>query len=89
MKALMPSNAADLERMRDELKRVIPQLKITIRSNMKDWRMHAEQLQKLETTLGEQYAELKPFLLRNGEEIGQAMERIQSREQHLNVKFNG
>jgi hypothetical protein len=47
--------------------------------------MHAEQMQKIETLLNEQYSEMKPFLLRTSDEISKAMERIQTREQHLNV----
>jgi predicted nucleic acid-binding Zn-ribbon protein len=81
----MPSNIRHIELMEEELKRVTPQLKVTIRANLKNWRMHAEQMQKIETLLNEQYSEMKPFLLRTSDEISKAMERIQTREQHLNV----
>ena len=49
--------------------------------------MHVEQMEKLEKALGEQYAELRPFLARTSDEINEAMERIGSREQHLNVRI--
>lgn len=92
LKGIMRSSTADQDhlQMQEELKRVLPQLKITVRANhMKDWRMHVEQMEKLEKALGEQYAELRPFLARTSDEINEAMERIGSREQHLNDQFAG
>uniref|UniRef100_A0A183C2W7 Intraflagellar transport protein 57 homolog n=1 Tax=Globodera pallida TaxID=36090 RepID=A0A183C2W7_GLOPA len=85
---VLRSSAADSAQMDEELKRVTPQLKVTVRANLKDWRMHAEQMLRLERELREQYAELKPFMARTGEEIGQAMERIRMREHHLNDQFS-
>uniref|UniRef100_A0A914HGT5 Non-specific serine/threonine protein kinase n=1 Tax=Globodera rostochiensis TaxID=31243 RepID=A0A914HGT5_GLORO len=85
---VLRSSAADSAQMDEELKRVTPQLKVTVRANLKDWRMHAEQMLRLERELREQYAELKPFMARTGEEIEQAMERIRMRENHLNDQFS-
>jgi hypothetical protein len=85
----MRNNVENVERMQEELKRIIPQLKITVRANQKDWRMHTEQMAKLEAALMEQFGEVKPFLARNADEVEKAMERIASREQHLNVPKRG
>lgn len=74
-----------MAQMQDELKRVTPQLKITVRANLKDWRMHVEQISKMENVLSEQYAEIKPFLSKTSEEVEQILDRIGSREQLLNV----
>lgn len=82
---MIRSKATDAGQMQEELKRVIPQLKVTVRANLKDWRMRIEQMAKNEKELLEHYAELKPFLTRTSEEIEQTMERITSREHHLNV----
>lgn len=82
---VLRTSVADSAKMEDELKRVTPQLKVTVRANLRDWRMHTEQMQRMECELREQYAQLKPFMARTGEEIGQAMERIRTRESHLNV----
>uniref|UniRef100_A0A915CPA0 Uncharacterized protein n=1 Tax=Ditylenchus dipsaci TaxID=166011 RepID=A0A915CPA0_9BILA len=82
-------NFTDANTMTAELRRVIPQLKVTIRSNLKDWRMHAEQIQKYEESINDQFKEIKPYLVQNVEEITQSMERIQSREAHLNTQFDG
>lgn len=87
IKGIMSSNAIDSHKMQHELKRVIPQLKITIRANQKDWRMHIEQMQKLETIMNQQYAEMTPILKKTSDEIEQAMEKIHTREQHLNDQF--
>ncbi|KAL3101452.1 hypothetical protein niasHT_020771 [Heterodera trifolii] len=84
---VLRTSVADSAKMEDELKRVTPQLKVTVRANLRDWRMHTEQMQRMERELREQYAELKPFMARTGEEIGQAMERIRTRESHLNEQF--
>jgi len=74
-----------LDSMREELERVTPQLRITIRGTQKNWQMHAEQIAKMEAALSEQYAELHPILTSMDKEINDAMERISLREQNLNV----
>ncbi|KAL7071940.1 hypothetical protein ACQ4LE_008735 [Meloidogyne hapla] len=79
---------ASIDSMREELERVIPQLRITIRGTQKDWQMHAEQIAKMETALCEQYAELHPILTSMDKEITDAMERISLREQNLNEQFS-
>uniref|UniRef100_A0A914N3T3 Uncharacterized protein n=2 Tax=Meloidogyne incognita TaxID=6306 RepID=A0A914N3T3_MELIC len=78
-----------LDSMREELERVTPQLRITIRGTQKNWQMHAEQIAKMEAALSEQYAELHPILTSMDKEINDAMERISLREQNLNEQFSG
>ncbi|KAF7639827.1 hypothetical protein Mgra_00000747 [Meloidogyne graminicola] len=78
---------ASLDSMKEELERVIPQLRITIRGNQKDWQIRAEQIAKMETGLCEQYEELYPILTTMDKEITDAMERIFLREQNLNEQF--
>jgi len=73
--------------MQRELQRVIPQLKVTIRSTNRDWRMHSEQVQRLERQLMGEFREARPVLEQQLEEASRAMERIASREQHLNEQF--
>ena len=51
--------------------------------------MHTEQIQKNADTVDEQLGEVRPYLERNVKEIAQALERIQSREYHLNEQFSG
>ncbi|KAI1728392.1 intra-flagellar transport protein 57 domain-containing protein [Ditylenchus destructor] len=81
-------NFTDVNTMNAELNRVIPQLKITIRSNLKDWRMHAEQMQKYQNVIQDQFKEIQPYLRQSTEEIAQSTERIQSRENNLNDQFD-
>jgi hypothetical protein len=46
--------------------------------------MHSEQIKKYEDILEEQLNEIQPIMNKNINEITSAIERIQSRENHLN-----
>ncbi|KAH7726940.1 huntingtin-interacting protein-1 protein interactor [Aphelenchoides avenae] len=54
----------------------------------RDWRMHMEQIQKLEGAIKEQFDEVRPYLAHVSQEIAQSMERVESRERNLNQQLD-
>lgn len=55
----------------------------------KDWKMHIEQVDRYEKIIDSQFCNiLQPFLTQNAKEINETIERIISRETHLNAQFN-
>jgi uncharacterized coiled-coil DUF342 family protein len=51
--------------------------------------MHEKQLEKLQETTRTQLESVQPFLTQISSEIGQSVERIRSREKHLNEQLDG
>lgn len=73
------NSSKDTELWRLELERVLPQLKVVIRTDPRDWRAHLEQIKSLHKEL-----ESVPQLNKLETDIGFVMEKIESRERHLN-----
>ncbi|KAI6234505.1 Intraflagellar transport protein che-13 [Aphelenchoides fujianensis] len=69
--------------LKNEIDRILPQLRVTIRASDKHWKLHEEQLAKLQETARSQFDAVQPFLQQMNSEIGSSIERIQSREKHL------
>ncbi|KAK6636244.1 hypothetical protein RUM43_009902 [Polyplax serrata] len=67
-----------------ELERVLPQLKITIKTDSRDWRSHLEQMQKYSSGIEENLSVAKIQLDKLSDDISNTMERISTREKHLN-----
>lgn len=74
--------------LKHEIDRVLPQLRVTIRASDKHWRMHDEQLSRLQEQLGAQFEAVRPFLAQLAAELQQSVERIGSREKHLNEQLH-
>jgi hypothetical protein len=51
--------------------------------------MHEKQLEKLQETTRIQFDLVQPFLSQMSSEIGQSVDRIRSREKHLNEQLDG
>lgn len=51
--------------------------------------MHEKQLAKLQETTRAQFDLVQPFLNQISSDIGQSVERIRSREKHLNEQLDG
>jgi hypothetical protein len=51
--------------------------------------MHEGQLAKLQETTKNQFDTVQPFLSQMSSEISQSIERIRSREKHLNEQLDG
>ncbi|CAG5136773.1 unnamed protein product [Candidula unifasciata] len=70
-----------------EVERVMPQLRVTIRTDNKDWRVHLEQMHQhndgIETSLNES----KIHLDKLQDEISHTLEKISSREKYINSQL--
>ncbi|XP_034039408.1 intraflagellar transport protein 57 homolog [Thalassophryne amazonica] len=67
-----------------ELERVLPQLKVTIRMDNKDWRTHLDQMHQHRDGISSSLSEAKGCLDKLQEDIGKTLEKVSSREKYLN-----
>ncbi|CAB4010709.1 intraflagellar transport 57 homolog, partial [Paramuricea clavata] len=67
-----------------EVERVLPMLKVHIRSDNKDWRNHHEQMQQHSEGIKETLTETKGYLDKLQLEISKTLEKISSREKYVN-----
>ncbi|CAO1372007.1 unnamed protein product [Diamesa hyperborea] len=78
------STLADNENFRLEMERVLPQLKVVVKSDNRDWRTHFEQIKSLRTNIDTVSDEAQSQLKKLQTDIVFVMEKIDSREKHLN-----
>lgn len=67
-----------------EVERVLPQLKVTIRKDNKDWRDHVEQMHQHKDGIESSLTETKSYLDKLHDEISRTLEKIGSREKYIN-----
>nr|BAG60977.1 unnamed protein product [Homo sapiens] len=67
-----------------EVERVLPQLKVTIRTDNKDWRIHVDQMHQHRSGIESALKETKGFLDKLHNEITRTLEKISSREKYIN-----
>lgn len=67
-----------------EVERVLPQLKVTIRTDNKDWRVHVDQMHQHSDGIKTSLKEAKSYLDRLQEDIGKTLEKVSSREKYIN-----
>ncbi|KAK1173585.1 hypothetical protein AOXY_G3736 [Acipenser oxyrinchus oxyrinchus] len=67
-----------------EVERVLPQLKVTIRTDNKDWRIHLDQMHQHKEGIESSLKETKGYLNRLQEEISKTLEKVASREKYIN-----
>nr|XP_027217532.1 intraflagellar transport protein 57 homolog [Penaeus vannamei] len=72
------------EEWRLELERVLPQLKVTIRTDNRDWRSHIEQMHEHRSKIDETLNFTQKQLDGLHSEITRSLEKIHSREKYLN-----
>lgn len=70
-----------------EIERVLPQLRVTVHADARDWRSHLEQMQKYRGKVEEYLGSTKTQLERVRVDIKTALEKIDSREKHLNAQL--
>ncbi|CAH1796466.1 unnamed protein product [Owenia fusiformis] len=75
------TNAADWKL---EVERVQPQLKVTIRTDNKDWRVHIDQMHQHKGGIETSLKETKVYLDKLHDEISKTLEKIGSREKYIN-----
>ncbi|KAK7944481.1 hypothetical protein WMY93_000209 [Mugilogobius chulae] len=72
-----------------EVERVLPQLKVTIRTDNKDWRIHAEQMHQHRDGINTSLRETKGQLDKLQEDISKTLEKVSSREKYINNQLEG
>lgn len=82
-------NLVDNENFRLELERVLPQLKIVVKSDNRDWRTHHEKMKNFKNTIEQVSEEVQAQLKKIQADIVFAMEKVESREKHLNKELKG
>ncbi|XP_052868188.1 intraflagellar transport protein 57 homolog [Anopheles cruzii] len=75
---------SDSEAWRLELERVLPQLKVVVKTDPRDWRAHLEQMRTLRNNIDTATTETDSQLKKLQTDISYVMEKIESRERHLN-----
>lgn len=71
-----------------ELERVQHRLRFKAQPASKEWRTHIEQSQKHEKSLNEYFPDAKVALEKIGKELRTAVDRISSKERHINKEFD-
>lgn len=67
-----------------EVERVAPFLKVTVRTDNKDWRTHVDQMHQHKVGIESSLVETKSHLDKLHDEIGRTLEKISSREKYIN-----
>ncbi|XP_062843845.1 intraflagellar transport protein 57 homolog [Trichomycterus rosablanca] len=70
-----------------EVERVLPQLKVTIHSDIKDWRLHVSQMHQHRDGITTSLKEAKGYLDKLLEEISKTQEKVSSREKYINTQL--
>ncbi|XP_078535342.1 intraflagellar transport protein 57 homolog [Lissotriton helveticus] len=67
-----------------EVERVLPQLKVTIKTDNKDWRIHVDQMHQHKDGIESALKETKGYLDKLHNEISKTLEKVGSREKYIN-----
>uniref|UniRef100_A0A8C4ZQZ7 Intraflagellar transport protein 57 homolog n=1 Tax=Gadus morhua TaxID=8049 RepID=A0A8C4ZQZ7_GADMO len=70
-----------------EVERVLPQLKVTIRPDNKDWRIHLDQMHQHRDGITASLKETKGYLNKLQEDLGKTLEKVNSREKYINTQL--
>ncbi|XP_030631631.1 intraflagellar transport protein 57 homolog [Chanos chanos] len=70
-----------------EVERVLPQLKVTVRMDNKDWRIHVDQMHQHQEGIQTSLKETKGYLDKLQEEISKTLEKVNSREKYINTQL--
>lgn len=77
-------STVDAAEWRLEVERVLPQLKVTIRTDNKDWRNHLDQMHQHRDGIKSSLRDTKSYLDKLQEDIGKTLEKVSSREKYIN-----
>uniref|UniRef100_A0A3P8V9Q3 Intraflagellar transport protein 57 homolog n=1 Tax=Cynoglossus semilaevis TaxID=244447 RepID=A0A3P8V9Q3_CYNSE len=66
------------------VERVLPQLKVTVRMDNKDWRIHVDQMHQHREGIRSSLREAKGLLDKLQEDISKSLEKVGSREKYIN-----
>ncbi|KAM9322277.1 intraflagellar transport protein 57 homolog [Pholidichthys leucotaenia] len=79
-----PHPATDTAEWYLEVERVLPQLKVTVRTDNKDWRIHVCQMHQHRDGIKSSLKEAKSYLDKLQDDIGKTLEKVSSREKYIN-----
>lgn len=86
-----PDNILESKTNRDEwqleLEKVLPRLKVTIKTDSRDWRAHLEQMKQLRTNIATDLSGTKANLNKIYVDIGNTLDKIKTRETYLNKQL--
>ena len=85
---IMQSNT-NYEEWKLEVERVTPSLKVTIRTDNKDWRTHVDQMGQHKNGIEKSLNSAKSQLDRLHDEIQRVLEKVNSREKYINNQLEG
>ncbi|XP_011178685.2 intraflagellar transport protein 57 homolog [Zeugodacus cucurbitae] len=74
----------DQQQWRQEFERVLPQLKVYVKADARDWRTHFSQIETLKASIDECSEDTQSQLKKLHSEFTFSLEKIESREKHLN-----
>ncbi|GAA6085697.1 intraflagellar transport protein 57 homolog [Tachysurus ichikawai] len=70
-----------------EVERVLPQLKVSVRTDIKEWRSHVSQMHQHQDGIKSSLKDAKIYLDKLLEEIGKTQEKVSSREKYINTQL--
>eukprot|EP00049_Salpingoeca_infusionum_P000974 m.43979 g.43979 ORF g.43979 m.43979 type:complete len:401 (-) comp10811_c1_seq1:1432-2634(-) len=85
---VLESNVTSAE-WKIELERVLPQLKVHIRADVKDWRTHLQQMSDNMATIETAMSSTSSQLSKLEGEIAKTLEKLGSREKYINSQLEG
>nr|XP_034173689.1 intraflagellar transport protein 57 homolog [Osmia lignaria]XP_034173690.1 intraflagellar transport protein 57 homolog [Osmia lignaria] len=71
-----------------ELERVLPQLKVTVKTDSRDWRSHIEQMKQFHTNIGTNLTGTKSQLDKLRTDVTSALDKVKARESYLNRQLD-
>ncbi|KAM3934549.1 intraflagellar transport protein 57 homolog [Leptodactylus fuscus] len=71
-----------------EVERVLPQLKVTVRTDNKDWRAHVDQMHQHKDSMETSLSETKGYLDKLQSEVSKTLEKVSSREKYINSQLD-
>ncbi|XP_036329695.1 intraflagellar transport protein 57 homolog [Rhagoletis pomonella] len=74
----------DQQQWRQELECVLPHLKVYVKADARDWRTHLSQIETLKASIEESSEDTQTQLKKLHSEFTFSLEKIESREKHLN-----
>lgn len=77
----------DAEEWKLELERVLPQLKVTVRTDSRDWRAHLDQMKQLQTEIENNLNGTTGQLEKMHFDIENTLDKINTRENYLNQQL--
>lgn len=81
------SSTVDEKTWKLELERVLPQLKVTIRNDNRDWRGHLEQMKIYQQNIDNTLSVAKNQMEKLRKDVTLVLEKVQSRERYLNKEL--